>query len=43
MPGKRLRKIIQKFTLMFCILKKRKYFQLIFENITQTVKNELLF
>ena len=27
-------------TIIFCILKKNKYFQLIFQNITQPVKNE---
>ena len=27
-------------TLIFCILKKKRYFQLIFEDITQPVKNK---
>ena len=43
MIGKRLQKIIQQLLLMFCILKKWKYVQLIFQNITQTVKNKLPF
>ena len=34
MIGKRLRKIIQQLLLIFCILKKEKYFQFIFQNIT---------
>ena len=37
MIGKSLRKIIEQLLLIFCILKKKKYSQLIFQNITQPV------
>ena len=40
MIGKRLRKIFQQLLLMFCILKKKKYTLLIFQNITQPVKKK---
>ena len=33
-------KIIQQLMLTFCVLKKTKYFQPIFKNITQPVKNK---
>ena len=39
MIGKILRKVIQQLLLIFCILKKKKYFQLIIQNITQPVKS----
>ena len=35
MIGKRLRKIIQQLFLIFCILKKKKYVQLIFQKLIQ--------
>ena len=34
---KRLRKIIGKLLLMFCMLKKKKHIMLIFQNITQSL------
>ena len=34
------KKNLTKLLLIFCILKKNKYFQLIFQNITQPVKNK---
>ena len=37
--GKRLGKIIQKALLIFYVLKKKKYTLLIFQNITQPMKN----
>ena len=37
-----MRKIIQQLLLIFCILKKKKYFQLIFQNIKQSTKKILL-
>ena len=40
---KSLRKIIEQFLLMFCILKKWEYVQHIFQNITQSVKSKLPF
>ena len=40
MTGKRLKKIIEQLLLVFCILKKKNYVQLIFQNITQPVKNK---
>ena len=38
MIRKRLRKIIQHLPSIICVLKKKKYFQLIFQNITQRKK-----
>ena len=32
-----------KVTIMHCMLKKKKYIQLMFQNITQIVKNKLFF
>ena len=43
MTGKRLIKIIQQLLIIFCILKKEKYFQLILPHITQPVKNKSFF
>ena len=40
MTGKRLKKINEQLLLIFCILKKKKYVQLIIQNITQPVKNK---
>ena len=37
---KMFEKIIQQLMLTFCVLKKTKYFQPIFKNITQPVKNK---
>ena len=42
MIGKRLRKIIQQLSLIFCILKKKKYAQLIFQKFIRTVKKTIL-
>ena len=42
MIGKGLRKITQPLLLIFYILKKKKYFQLIFQNTTELVKNKLI-
>ena len=42
MIGKSLRKIIQQLFLIFCIPMKKKYFQLILQNITQPVKKEII-
>ena len=39
---KSLRKIIQQLFLIFCITMKKKYFQLILQNITQPVKKEII-
>ena len=41
MIGKRLRKIIRQLLLIFCILKKNKYFQLIFQNINHNTNNSV--
>ena len=38
MIGKHLRKIIQQLLLMFCILKKKKYVQLISQKLIRIVK-----
>ena len=38
MIGKSLRKIIKQLLLIFCTLKKKTYFRLISQNITQPVK-----
>ena len=43
MIGKNLRKIMQQLLFMICMLKKEKYILLMFENITQIVKNKLFF
>ena len=40
MFGKSLKKIIQQLLLIFCILKKKKHFLLIFQKITQPMKNK---
>ena len=40
MFGKGLKKIIQQLLLIFCILKKKKHFLLIFQKITQPMKNK---
>ena len=40
MIGKGLRKITQQWLLTFFILKEKKYFQLIIQNITQPVNNK---
>ena len=42
MIGKGLRKITQQLLLICFILKKKKYFQLTFQNITETVKNSTI-
>ena len=39
MIGKRLRKIIQQLLLIFYILKKKKYVQLIFQKLIRKMKN----
>ena len=38
-----LRKRVQQLLLMFCMLKKLKHILLLFQNITQIVKNKLFF
>ena len=43
MIGKNLRKVIQRLLLMFCTIKKEKYILLMFQKITQIVKNKLFF
>ena len=40
MIGKRLRKIIQQLLLIFCILKKNKYAQLVSQTLTRIEKNK---
>ena len=40
MIGKRLRKIILQLLLIFCVLKKKKYVQLISQKLIQIVKNK---
>ena len=42
MIGKRLRKIIRQLLLIFCILKKNKYFQLIFQKLIRIVKTNMI-
>ena len=42
MIDKDLRKIIQRLFSLFCISKKKKYVQLIFQNITQPVEKKKL-
>ena len=38
MAGKRLRKIILQLTIIFCILRKKKYVKLISQQLIRTVK-----
>ena len=40
---KNLRKIIEQLLSMFCMLKKKKYVLLMFQNITQIVESKLFF
>ena len=40
---KKMRKIIQRLILMFCMLEMIKYILLSFHNITQSVKDKLIF
>ena len=40
---KKIAKIMQQLLLMFCMLKKKKYILLIYQNITQIAKSKLLF
>ena len=43
MIGKNLRKIMQQLFLMFCAPKRNIYILLMFQNMTQLVKNESFF
>ena len=43
MIKKDLRKIMSHLLLLFCMLKKKNYILLMFQNITQIVKNKLFF
>ena len=40
MIGKRLRKIIRQLLLIFCILKKKKYVQLVSQELIRVVENK---
>ena len=40
MIGKRLRKVIPQLLLIFCVLKKKKYVQLISQKLIQIVENK---
>ena len=42
MSGKRLKKVIRQLLLIFCVLKKKKYTQLIFQNMTQPVEKQII-
>ena len=41
--SKNLKKIIEQFFLMFCMLKNKKYILHMFQNITQIMKSKLFF